>query len=166
MVGKYDGNDQHRISNLYDCTSIKNARVYMQISWTNGRLYEGRDATVCANEIFNFFPIALHRRYRASLSFFPGNIILRFRQAPDTFVRQFRVSSNQCFHRAWQQKKKKRESAFKKMVVIRMTIFPLFYSCALCIVASAGFINCRINILIEKKPEMSSKFIIYIKICY
>lgn len=84
----------------------------MQISWTDGRTDERRDAMVCANEISNFFPIALHRRYRAPLSFFLGNIILRFRQAPDTFVRQIRVSGNQCFHRARSEKKERERKSF------------------------------------------------------
>jgi len=50
------------------------------------------------------------------------------------------------------EKKQKRKSAFKKMVVIHMNIFPLF--CTLCITANASFINCKINVLIEKNGNI------------
>lgn len=77
----------------------------MQISWMNGR---ERQDEFCANEISNFFPIAVRRRYPASPLTFSGNVAFFFgsRHTSDTFVRQIQAGSNQCPRQSDNGKKK------------------------------------------------------------
>lgn len=77
----------------------------MQISWTNER----RDATFCANEIFNFSPIALHRRYQVPLRFFPEISFSVSDRRPTLLFVKFKLAVTNIFIGLTAKKKEKRE---------------------------------------------------------
>lgn len=105
---------------LYDYTSIKNA-----ICKLAGRTNVRRDATFCA-KIFNFSPIALHRRYRVPLGFFPEISFSVSDKRPTLLFVKFELTVTNIFIRLT-AKKKEKEECFQKNG--RDTYEHFFYHC-------------------------------------